>query len=105
MLGWPESVDTKDKEESLRCELVDRDPPGERGRGGGRSGGKRSPIVAVSRVRAVNDSDTEGEAGVEVGVKKHSQHNCATSAPALPQNLDFASVCDTPASMLVVGYT
>lgn len=46
MLGWPESVDTKDNEESLRCELVDRDPPGERGRGGGRSGGKRSPIVA-----------------------------------------------------------
>ena len=46
MLGWPESVDTKDMEESLRSELVDREPPGERGRGGGRSGGKRSPIVA-----------------------------------------------------------
>lgn len=49
VLGWPESVDIKDSEESLRCELVDwdRDPPGERGPGGGRSGGKRSPMVAL----------------------------------------------------------
>ena len=46
VLGWPESVDTKESDESLRCELVDREPPGERGRGGGRSGGKRSLIVA-----------------------------------------------------------
>lgn len=48
VLGWPESVDTSDSDESLRCELVDcdREPPGECGRGGGRSGGKRSLMVA-----------------------------------------------------------
>jgi hypothetical protein len=47
VLGCPESVDTSDSDESLRCELVDCDlePPGERGRGGGRSGGKRSLMV------------------------------------------------------------
>jgi hypothetical protein len=44
----PESVDTKDSEESLRCELVDLEPPvGERGPGGGRRGGNRSLMIAA----------------------------------------------------------
>lgn len=43
----PESVDTRDSEESLRCELVDLEPPGERGPGGGRNGGKRSLMFAA----------------------------------------------------------
>lgn len=47
VLGWPESVETKESDESLRCEAVDCDlePPGERGRGGGRSGGNRSMVA------------------------------------------------------------
>ena len=46
---WPESVDTRDSEESLRCEFVDCDlePPGERGPGGGRKGGNRSLMIAA----------------------------------------------------------
>lgn len=49
MLGWPESVDTRESEESLRCEDADCDlePVGERGRGGGRSGGSRSSMVRL----------------------------------------------------------
>lgn len=44
VLGWPESVETKDTEESLRWEEMDCDlaPVGERGRGGGLSGGRSS---------------------------------------------------------------
>ena len=44
----PESVDTRESEESLRCELVDLEPPvGERGPGGGRKGGNRSLMIAA----------------------------------------------------------
>jgi hypothetical protein len=50
VLGWPESVETKDTEESLRWEDVDCDlaPVGERGRGGGLRGGRLSwsPMTA-----------------------------------------------------------
>lgn len=54
VLGWPESVETKESDdESLRWEEVDcaRDPVGDRGLGGGRKGGSWSLMLALCHTR------------------------------------------------------
>ena len=88
MLCCPESGETKDSDESLRCEFVecDREPPGDRGRGGGRRGGKRSLMFAQCHacVRQMTNN-LRGAVGVEARVTTHAQRKCATSAPALPK--------------------